>query len=89
MELKQQLKTTTEAIKTITLQPIAMVTPTREGIYAPSRLKQPKTIDYQEFLKKYADYSRPIPVSFAADGKSNPQIVTAYGFGLDCWYIVV
>ncbi len=72
----------------ITLQPIAMVTPTREGIYAPSRLEQSKTIDYQEFLKKYADRPRPIKVSFVADGKSNPKIVTAYGFDMDCWYII-
>lgn len=73
----------------VTLQPIAMVTPTKEGIYAPSRVSQSKTIDYEEFLEKYADHCKTIRVSFAADGKSNPETVTAYGFGLDCWYIVV
>jgi|GEM_PF-1105235 len=85
---KTQLKATPAKIKTITLQPIAMITPNQQGIYAPSRLEQPKTIDYKQFLKKYADHPRPIKVSFEPDGKSLPQVITAYGFGLDCWYIV-
>jgi hypothetical protein len=72
----------------VTLQPITMVIPTREAIYAPSRLKQPKVISDTEFLARYADHPRPILVSFEQDGKSNPQTVTAYGYGLDCWYIV-
>lgn len=72
----------------VTLQPIAMVTPTKECIYAPSRIKQSKVIPYTEFLEKYADNFKLIKVSFEPDGKSNPQSITAYGFGLDCWYIV-
>lgn len=27
-------------------------------------------------------------VSFEKDGISNPQRVTAYGWGWDCWYII-
>lgn len=65
----------------VTLQPVAMITPTKEDIYAPSRIQQPKTIPYIEFLRKYADSPKLIKVSFDPDGKSNPQSITAYGFG--------
>ena len=78
-------KTTT---KTVTLTPLAMVRPNSKGIYAPSRLRQPKTISYQEFLKRYADHPMQMSVSFELDGVSNPQTVTGYGFGLDCWWMV-
>ncbi len=74
--------------KTVTLQPIAMVIPTKQGIYASSRIEQKKTIPYREFLTNFADNPRSILVSFATDGKSNPQLTTAYGKGLDCWYII-
>ena len=70
------------------LQPIAMVTSNAAGVYAPSRLQKSKKISEQEFLKRYADYGRSVKVSFAADGVSDPQPVTAYGRGLDCWWIV-
>lgn len=75
-------------MRIVTLQPIAMVTPTAEDIYAPSRISKSKQISYVEFLAKYSDHPRPIMVSFAPDGKSNPQPTTAYGVGMDCWYIV-
>lgn len=71
----------------ITLQPIAIVAFTTEIIYAPSRLRKPKTMSYQDFLR-YADYGLGIQVSFEPDGKSNPQNITAYGVGCDCWYII-
>jgi hypothetical protein len=68
---------------------VAMLRPSRECIYAPSRLQPAqKTIPYTEFLERYADYPRVIQVSFADDCLSNAQPVTAYGRGLDCWYIV-
>jgi hypothetical protein len=70
------------------LQPIVMVTPTRECIYAPNRLELPREIPEREFVEKYADHPIMILVSFEPDGKSNPQQVTAYGHGLDCWYIL-
>lgn len=72
----------------IKLIPVVMATVTRECIYAPSRLRKPMVISYEEFLKKYAEYAHSIQVSFEPDGKSNPQLVTAYGHGLDCWYII-
>jgi hypothetical protein len=71
------------------LQPIAMVKPTRDCVYTPSRLRQERTIPYAAFLRQYADTARVILVSFDEDGISDPQPVTAYGRGLDCWYIVV
>lgn len=71
------------------LQPIAMVRVTRGCIYAPSRLRPAKHISESDFLAHYADHARPVLVSFEADGVSNPRRVTAYGRGLDCWYIVV
>lgn len=72
-----------------TLQPLAMIAPSTRAIYAPSRLQPTKTITAAEFLESYADHSRVILVSNAADGVSDPQRMTAYGFGWDCWYVVV
>jgi hypothetical protein len=70
------------------LRKLAMVRPNAECIYAPSRITKDRTIGEREFLMRYADYARVIYVSFERDGVSNPQPVTAYGRGLDCWYIV-
>lgn len=73
----------------VALRKIAMIRYNSAGIYAPSRIQtEPKVIPHQEFLKRYADYGRRIPVSFEADGISNPVSMTAYGFGLDVWWIV-
>lgn len=72
----------------ITLQPIAMCIPTSQFIYAPSRLEPPRQMSYDCFLARYADYPREVLVSFEADGRSRPVRVTAYGYGLDCWWIV-
>lgn len=72
----------------ITLTRIAMVVPTAQGIYAPSRIDKPRQITEAEFMTRYADQPHIIQVSFEPDGKSNPQPITAYGFGLDCWWIV-
>jgi len=74
--------------ETITMQPIAMIRPTRECIYAPCRLSPVREISNAEFLEKFADRPHVIQVSFEPDGVSNPQPVTAYGFGLSCWYII-
>jgi len=84
-------ETTTAPVdtRTVTLQPIAMLTPTRECIYAPSGLRPPETISYRKFLTQLADRPISIMVSFEPDHKSNPQAITAYGFGCSCWYIVV
>lgn len=71
----------------MTLQPIAMRTPTSEGIHTPSKLRQVKEIEDSIFLKLYADSACAILVSFESDGVSNPKRITAYSFGLDGWYI--
>lgn len=75
-------------MKTITLIPIAMVTLTSDDIYTPSRIIQSRTITNDEFMRQYANSSLQLLVSFSADGKSNPQSITAYSPGLDCWFIV-
>ena len=72
---------------TVRLQPISMIRPTRENIYTP--LRKIKEIGQVEFLANYADHACTIQVSFEEDGISNPHSITAYGFGLDCWYIVL
>ena len=71
----------------VRLQHIAMLQPTAEFIYAPDGWPA-KKFDYAEFLEKFADRPHVIQVSFADDGVSDPQPVTAYANGLDCWYIV-
>jgi hypothetical protein len=70
------------------LEKLAMVRPSDEYIYAPSRITAAKRMDAEEFLAEYADTARVIDVSFEEDGVSNPQPVTAYGRGLDCWWMV-
>lgn len=72
--------------RTVTLKPIAMIVPNKEGIYTSNKLEKPKVISQTEFLLKYSDHPKPIKVS--EDGKNNWQIITAYGYGLDCWYIL-
>jgi len=74
--------------KTIKLQPVAMRVPTSNFVYAISKLEKPQTLPMEKFLNRYADHSRQILVSFDEDGYSNPVGVTAYGLGLDCWYII-
>jgi hypothetical protein len=68
--------------------PIAMVRPNSQGIYAPSRIGQPFLTDPRN-IGAIRNYSRTILVSFERDGVSNPQPVTAYGYGFSGWYIVV
>lgn len=69
--------------QTITLIPLAMRQPTKQGIYTLSLLQDNKTI----LASQLADYnSRAILVSFAFDGVSNPKMIAAYGLGLDCWW---
>jgi hypothetical protein len=75
-------------INTITLQPIALLVPNSQFVHAPLHNRPPRQLPAAEFRARYADEPRAIRVSFAADGVSNPQRVTAYGRGLDCWWIV-
>ena len=63
----------------VTLQPITMITPTTEGIYAPSRIRQPVQMSDEEFLSEWADRGVGVLVSFALDGVSDPRLMTAYG----------
>lgn len=77
----------------VVLQPIAMRIPNSYGVYSPSKLEPLKKISYEEFLSHYADHPRKIRVCF--DEKPSwdtllerSELVTAYGFGLDCWYIM-
>lgn len=65
----------------ITLIRIAMVRP-NAGVYAPGPQRQ---ITEDEFVDRYADHAHVIRVSFEPDGISNPQPVTAYGFGSVWW----
>lgn len=81
-----QKKGLREVDNTITLIRIAMIVPTKQGIYAPSQIdNQPRQITEDEFMNRYADHARAIQVSFEPDGVSNPQLVTAYGFGSVWW----
>lgn len=78
----------------VILQPLAMLIPNQHGIYQPSRLRPKKEITYREFLAKFAGRPRRIQVyldSTIVDSDrllSGSNMMTAYGFGLDCWYLV-
>ncbi len=58
----------------VTLIPLAMVTPTKECIYAPSRIMQPMTISRSQLPKKTIK----MLVSLAEDGKSNARKMSCY-----------
>jgi hypothetical protein len=68
----------------IRLIPLAMCVPNSRGVYAVSKLEPIKELGIDDF-KKYTP--RSINVSFATDSTSNPQLMIAYGYGLDCWYL--
>lgn len=70
----------------ITLQLIVMTRPNGDGIYSVSKLRPCKRVSQQEFMERYADNARAIKVSMNG---GDPQLMTAYGYGLDCWYIVI
>jgi hypothetical protein len=60
------------------LRPLTMRRFNSEGVYAPSRLRRPQSLSYEAFLARYADYPGEILVSFAPDGFSRPERLTAY-----------
>ncbi len=64
--------------KKVTLIPIAMVRPTKEFIYAPSRIRPSVEVDQETFISQYSDHGKAIPVSFESDGVSNPILTTTY-----------
>jgi hypothetical protein len=69
---------------TVTLQPLAMLRPARPGIYELSQLKPPRSLELTEFLAYYASRPRAILV----DQGAGAELLTAYGYGWDCWYFV-
>jgi len=62
----------------VTLVPIAMVKPTKEFIYAPSKIRPIVEVDHDTFISECADNGKSILVSFEKDGKSNPILTTTY-----------
>lgn len=70
---------------TYKLLPLAMRVPNSKGIYTLSELENIKELSISEF-ERYN--GKDINVSLEQDGISNPQKMTAYGYGLDCWYLV-
>jgi hypothetical protein len=67
--------------------------PNSQGVYLPSKLRPKKKVTHKEFLYRYADHSREIRVCFDEAASSNTlllksELVTAYGFGFDCWYTI-
>lgn len=76
----------------VTLQPVAMLVPTQECIYQPSKLRPQKTISESEFIERYADH--PIEINVCPTGIVDPaemvaksKQVTVYSSGADCWYV--
>ena len=66
----------TLALNEITLIPLAMIVPTEQCIYAPSRITKPMTITLKDWL-----HFKEIPlwISLAEDGKSDPKRRMCYG----------
>lgn len=78
----------------VILQPVAMRIPNPHNVYSLSKLRLQKTVTYNEFLSHYANHPQGIRICFDDELNSTTifeksKMITAYGFGLDCWYIVV
>jgi hypothetical protein len=78
---------------TVILQPVAMRIPNSHGVYSPSQLKPLRIVSYEEFLTLYATHPRGIRVCFDESPTlttilEQSELLTAYGLGLDCWYVV-
>jgi hypothetical protein len=77
----------------VILQPVAMRVPNSHGVYSPSKLRSKKAMSYEEFLAQYANHPRAIRICFDETPSSTTifersELITAYGLGLDCWYII-
>ena len=66
------------------MTPLTMRIPNSKGIYAVSKLRDPKMLSISEFMFYTC---KQILVRFEPDGISAPVPVDAYGRGLDCWYL--
>jgi hypothetical protein len=78
---------------TVILKPLAMRIPNSHGIYSLSQLSPQRVVSEDEFLLRYADHARRVRVCLDEIPSSTTifersQLITVYGFGLDCWYIV-
>jgi len=77
----------------VTLHPLAMRIPNEHGIYQTSKIKQVETITAAELQERFGGCCKQIRVCLG-DVQSEDELlaqskmVIAYGFGLDCWYIV-
>ena len=80
---------------TVLLQPIILRFSNKHNVYSISKLKPQKLLSEKEFLSKYADYPRLVSVCFDEEVLSDEmmfqksELITAYNFGLGCWYIVI
>jgi hypothetical protein len=77
----------------VVLQPVAMRVPNSHSVYSPSKLRSPEAVSYEEFLARYANHPRAIRICFDETPSSTTifersELITAYGLGLDCWYII-
>jgi hypothetical protein len=78
----------------VILKPITMRIPNTYNVYSPSKLRSQKVVPYEEFLDQFAN--QPLGIRFCIDDPpcastifERSKLTTAYGFGLDCWYIIV
>ena len=70
--------------KRILLEPLSMVQPNKQGIYAPSRIRKAEIITAEDFRKYEAST---ILVSFERDNLSNPQKTVVFGRTLGCYFL--
>lgn len=74
--------TVSQPVKMVLLVPLAMTRPNAEGIYSLSQYRQPKSVTVAEW-QAY----NPCQIKIGSPDKW--RWATAYGRGLDCWYIAV
>ena len=90
----QTINRNQQNIYKLVLQPVTMRIFNNYGVYFPSKLNPVKTVTYEEFLEQYADYPIEMLICFDEPPSSvtmlqNSKRVTAYGFGLSTYYIVI
>jgi hypothetical protein len=77
----------------VVLLPVAIRIPNSHSVYSPSKLRSTKEISYEEFLLRYANHFVEIYICFDEEPSidtilERSELVEAYGFGRDGWYII-
>lgn len=67
----------------VKITPLAMTVPNEGGVYSISKIMQSESLTLPEFNKRFRGYNKKIKIG----NLNNWEYKTAFGYGLDCWYL--